>query len=346
MELVASWPAESSLSQVGDYARRVEALGFDVMHVPETTHDPFTVCALALDATQTLVLRTSMVVAFPRSPMVTALAAWDLSRFSGGRFQLGIASQVRGNIVGRYSAEWSEPVTRLRDYVLALRAIFAAFQTGEPLSYQGAVYTFDRLQPYFNPGPLPHQGPSIWTGAVNVQMTTMAGEVADGFVCHPTHSHPRVLRDLTRPALLRGAARSGREDGGPAVVVGPQPIMAASRQGLEVARENRRADLAFLYSTPAYRTQLAAFGLDDLGERLSAMAAADQWEHLDRHLNDEVIDMLVPVGTYAELPGVLEEWYSGTCAGIGLSVPAEPTDPAEDVALRDLVEACRSIPVG
>lgn len=153
MEVIASWPASSSLSGVADWAQRAEAFGFDVMHVPETIHDPFTVATLALANTETLVVRTSMVVAFPRSPMVTAYTAWDLARFSGGRFQLGLASQVRGNIVGRFSAEWSEPVARLRDYISAVRAIFASFQSGDELLYEGPHYTFDRLQPYFNPRP-------------------------------------------------------------------------------------------------------------------------------------------------------------------------------------------------
>ena len=139
MEIVASWPARSSLSGVVEWAQRAEALGFDVMHVPEIIHDPFTVATLALEHTETLVVRTSMVLAFPRSPMLTAYTAWDLAKFSEGRFQLGLASQVRGNIVGRFSAEWSEPVARLRDYVSAVRAIFTSFQTGAELQLRGGA---------------------------------------------------------------------------------------------------------------------------------------------------------------------------------------------------------------
>lgn len=331
MEIVASWPSRSDLAEVQAWARRAEGLGVDVVHVPETIHDPFTVAALMLTATERLVVRTSMVVAFPRSPMLTAYAAWDLQKLSGGRFQLGVASQVRGNIVGRFSTEWSEPVARLGDYVRSLRAIFHAFQTGEELAYAGPHYTFERLQPYFNPGPIDHPAPTIWTGGVNHGMVALAAEVADGFVCHPTSSHPDVLRADILPLL----------GGGPRVVAGPQPLMAGSREELAVARDARRSELGFLYSTPAYRRQLELFGLGALGETLTGLAARDDWTDLAQHVTDDVMARLVPQGTYDEIPDVLEQWYGGLCDGIVLAVP---DDPADDDSLRTLVGRCRDIP--
>ena len=339
MEVVASWPAGSPLSGVADWARRAETLGFDVMHVPETIHDPFTVAALALDSTESLVVRTSMVVAFARSPMVTAYTAWDLARFSGGRFQLGLASQVRGNIVGRFSAEWSEPVARLRQYVEAVRTIFASFQTGEELRYEGEHYTFDRLQPYFNPGPLGTESPAIWTGGVNPRMCELAGEVSDGFVCHPTNSHPDVLTSSIMPAIEAGRERAGRTDGGPHVIAGPQPIMAATEAELKTVRDGRRHELAFLYSTPAYRQQLEMFGLGELGEVLSQMAKRDEWDELEQHMTDEVIGQLVPQATYDALPETLEEWYAGLVDGIVLTIP----DDAESSSFEAIVERCKAI---
>jgi len=329
MEIVASWPSRMPLRDVPAWAQRVEDLGFDVVHVPETIHDPFAVGALALQATSRLVVRTSMVVAFPRSPMLTALSAWDLAGLSCGRFQLGVASQVRGNIVGRFSAEWSEPVARLRDYVGALRAIFTAFRTGEPLAYDGPHYRFDRLQPYFNPGPLDCAEPTIWTGGVNAGMTALAGEVADGFVCHPTNSHPDVIRALVQPLV-----------GGTPIVAGPQPLTARTRDGLAAVRDARREELAFLYSTPAYRRQLEVFGLAELGETLSAMAARGDWSELGRHLDDDVMRTLLPEAAYDELPDVLEHWYAGLVHGLVLS--ARPDEVADD-RLRDLVARCREI---
>lgn len=340
MEIVASLPGRIELTEVAAAARRIEALGFDALHVPETIHDPFSVSTLALQATSRLVVRTSMVLAFTRSPMVTAVAAWDLSRFSGGRFQLGVASQVRGNIVGRYSMPWTDPVAQLGDYIDALRAIFTSFQTGAELNHHGSHYTFTRLQPYFNPGPLEHDGPSLWTGGVNAQMTALAGGRSDGFVAHPTTSHPRMLREHTLPALERGATSAGRSEL-PRIVAGPQPVLAPDEAALAIQREARRSELAFLYSTPAYRRQLEAFGLTGLGETLSAMAQAQDWAGLGERLTDDVIEILVPQGTYAQLPDVLNDWYAGLSDGLVLAAPAPGAD---DDAFGALVAACRDIP--
>jgi probable F420-dependent oxidoreductase len=340
LDVIASLPGTLPLAEVAAWSRSVEGLGFDVMHVPETTHDPFTVAALALAATETITVRTSMVVAFPRSPMVVAYAAWDLARFSGGRFELGLASQVRGNIVDRYSTEWTEPVARLRDYIAAVRAIFHSFQTGEPLQHLGPHYRFTRLQPYFNPGPLEVPAPTIWTGGVNRRMCSLAGEVSDGFVCHPTNSHPQVLRASILPAIDEGRVASHRPDG-PTVVAGPQPVMAATDEGLEEAREARRSELAFLYSTPAYLPQLELFGLGELGSALSEMARRSDWSQLSGHLTDEVLDVLVPQATYGDLPAVLEHWYAGLCSGIVLAVPPQAV---HDHGYRSLVDRLRAIP--
>jgi probable F420-dependent oxidoreductase len=339
MELVTSAPAKMGPGEIGPWAARAERLGFDVIHISETIHDPFTVAALALQNTERVTVRTSMVLAFPRSPMITAYAAWDLSKYSAGRFQLGIASQVRGNIVGRFSAQWSEPVARLADYIRALRAIFASFQTGVKLDYVGPHYRFERLQPYFNPGPLEHPAPQIWTGAVNARMCAMAGELADGFVCHPTNSHPVVLRSRTLPALAEGAGRAGR--GQLAVVANPHVMTAATRDAVDALREQRRSELAFLYSTPAYRRQLEDFGLADVGAALSAMAQRSEWDDLPTILTDDVMNHLVPQGTYDDIPEVLTRWYSGLCTGINLPVPVDDADDHSFVALLD---ACRQIP--
>jgi probable F420-dependent oxidoreductase len=339
MELVTSAPATMGPGEIGTWAARAERLGFDVIHISETIHDPFTVAALALQHTQRVTVRTSMVLAFPRSPMITAYAAWDLAKYSDGRFQLGIASQVRGNIVGRFSAQWSEPVARLADYIRALRAIFASFQTGAKLDYVGPHYRFERLQPYFNPGPLEHPAPQIWTGAVNARMCAMAGELADGFVCHPTNSHPVVLKSRTLPSLAEGASHAGR---GPLpVVVNPHVMTAATRDAVDALREQRRSELAFLYSTPAYRRQLEDFSLADVGAALSAMAQRSEWDDLPTVLTDEVMGQLVPQGTYDEVPAVLAQWYSGLCSGINLPVPA---DDADDDRFGALLESCRQIP--
>ena len=230
-------------------------------------------------------------------------------------------------------------MARLGDYIGALRAIFHSFQTGADLDYTGPHYRFDRLQPYFNPGPLEHPAPQIWTGAVNTQMCRMAGELADGFVCHPTTSHPVVLRAHTLPALAEGASRADRGGTPLAVIANPQPMMAPTREGVEA----RRSELAFLYSTPAYRRQLEYFGLGDVGDALGAMAKRGQWDDLAKHLTDDVMNHIVPQGTYREVGDVLTDWYSGLCTGITLQPPA---DEGDDDKLVDLIDTCRQIPTG
>lgn len=340
MEIIASAPAQMGLREIGDWAARMERIGFDVIHIAETIHDPFTIAAMALTHTKRLTVRTSMVLAFPRSPMIVAYAAWDLAKYSNGRFQLGIASQVRGNIVGRFSSVWSEPVSRLGDYIESLRAIFHSFQTGEPLNHVGKHYRFTRLQPYFNPGPIDHPIPQIWTGGVNRKMCVLAGELSDGFVCHPTNSHPDILSARIRPAIAEGVRAAGRSRA-PAVVANAQPMMAATIDEIEEQREPRRAELAFLYSTPAYRPQLEDFGLAELGEALSEMAHRQEWGDLASHLTDEVMNRVVPQGTYSEIADVLTQWYSGLCTGLNLPVPA---GDEHDAALAELVQRCKTIP--
>lgn len=339
MEVVASAPAELGLGEIGPWAARMERIGFEVVHVSETIHNVFSIAAMALAHTTRLTVRTSMALAFPRSPMITAYAAWDLAKYSDGRFQLGLATQVRGNIVGRFSVPWSQPTLRLREYIEALLAIFHSFQTGEPLNHDGRFYRFDRLQPYFNPGPISCAAPQIWTGGVNNKMCVLAGEISDGFVCHPTNSHPSILAAQTLPALAEGSANGRRTASPLAVVATPQPLMAATEHELARLRERRRSELAFLYGTPAYRRQLEHFGFEDVGEALTAMARRNEWTELHKHLTDEVLDRVVPQGTYDQIPDVLARWYSGMCTGLSLPV----ADGVPDDVLSMLIDRLKGI---
>ncbi len=207
----ATMDQRTPLSRVADHARRAEALGYDGLNVPEAVHDGLLAVAVALQATTRLRVATSVLVAFPRSPMSLAHAAWDLAESSGGRFELGLGSQVRGTIVGRYSTPWSAPVPRMREYVQSLRAIFACWQDGTALSFEGDHYQFTRMQPFFNPGPIDAPDIPIHLGAIGPGMTGLVGEVADGMVCHPTNTAPRYLREIVLPRIASGAARAGRK---------------------------------------------------------------------------------------------------------------------------------------
>lgn len=341
MEVVATLPPDTPLDQVATRVRRIERLGYDTVHVPETVHDSLAVALLAVEHSTRLTVRTSMTLAFPRSPMITAYAAWDLARFSGGRFHLGLATQVRGNIEGRFSVPWSDPAGRLADYLDSLRAIFEAFRTGGPLAHRSRYYQFTRLQPYFNPGGADVVGPPLYTGGVNRRVCQVAGALADGFVTHMTNSHPRFLRERCLPALAEGARRARRTDGGPRVVVVSGCVAAPTEEALAAARERARREFAFLYSTPAYRPTLDLLGYGEIGQRLSAMARAGEWEDLPGALPDEVFADLVPQGTYQELPAVLRRWYGGLASGLAVN---PPLDERDDEAFADLLAKLRAIP--
>src|SRR5437773_10961849 len=213
------------LSEVGAYATRVEGLGLDGLHVAETVHDSLAVAALAVEHTRRITIRTAITLAFVRSPTLTAYAAWDLSKLSGGRFELGLGTQIRQNIEDRYGMPWSEPVGRMRDYIEALVDLFHTFHTGDRLQHEGSHYRLTRMQPYFNPGPdYTTAPPPIWLGGVNAGICQLAGERAAGFVTHPTNSNPRYLETICLPNLRVGAARAGRDPGDLRAVAGPPVI--------------------------------------------------------------------------------------------------------------------------
>lgn len=341
MKVVAGMDPRMPLAQVPRHARRVEALGYDVLHVPETVHDSLAVALLALEHTDRIVVRTSVTLAFPRSPMVVAYAAWDLAQHSGGRFHLGLGTQVRQNIEGRFSVEWSDPVGRMGDYVDSLVAIFRSFQTGEPLRHEGPHYRFDRLQPYFTPARVEGVvAPPIWLGGVNGAMCRLAGEKAAGLVTHPTGSDPTHLRSVCLPSVEAGLEAAGRDRSGFELVVGPPWITARGPEGLAGAEAHQRRMLAFLFSTPAYARNLDRQGFTGLGERLRATIREGRWDDLERDLPVEVLDALVPRATWDELAEVVRERYGGLVDGV---VVPPPADPGHDAEFAAALEAVRSV---
>jgi probable F420-dependent oxidoreductase len=303
-------------------------MGYVGLCVPDAVHDGLLLAHAALRVTTRLHVATSVLVAFPRSPMLVAIAAWDLAAMSDGRFELGLGSQVRGNIERRYSTVWTAPVARMREYVLALRAIFGSFQHGAPLAFEGEHYRFTRLQPFFNPGPIAHPDVPIFLGAVQPKMTTLVGEVADGLMTHPTNTAPRYLREATRPAIDAGAARTGRDRHRIEVLAGG--FVATGPDAAAVADERARIRdlLTFLYSTPAYWGTLELFGWREVGERLHRLSRAGQWSEMAGAITDGMLDALVPQAPYDEIAPVLQRWYSGLVTRITFPVPDDPADDA------------------
>jgi probable F420-dependent oxidoreductase len=314
------------LPEIVAYARRVEAMGFDGLHVAETVHDSLGVSMLVAEHTERITIRTSVALAFVRSPTLTAYAAWDLAKLSAGRFQLGLGTQIRQNIEDRMGMPWTAPVERMREYVEALTTLYESFRTGGEPCYEGAVYRLTRLQPYFNPGPDPDiTPPPTWLGGVNAGICQLAGELAAGFVTHPTSSNPRYLSEICLPNLGAGAQRSGRDRAEVELVVGAVVVVGRSSEEVAVERERQRRMLAFLYSTPAYRRTLELYGWEDLTAQLQAMIKQDRWDDLAGLVSDELLDTLLPSAPYDELAALLLDRYGALADGILLPTHGDPT---------------------
>ena len=328
MDVFATMNQRMPLAAVAAHAQRAERLGYTGLHVPEAVHDGLLMALRALEHTTALRVSTSVLLAFPRSPMTTAYAAWDLAALSGGRFELGLGSQVKGNVEGRFGVAWSAPVPRLREYVQALRAIWSCWQDGTPLDFAGEHYRFSRMQPFFNPGPIESPAIRIALGAVGPLMTRLAGEVADVLVTHPTNASPAVLRERARPKVAEGLQRSGRAADACASVAGG--FIATGRDAAAVAaeRERIREYLGFLYSTPQYWPALEVHGFADVGRHLHQLARESRWGEMRAAIPDALLGALVPAAPYTEIADVLRAWFGDLCAGITFPVPADPADDA------------------
>ena len=326
------------LADVPAHARRAERLGYDGLLVPEAVNDAILVALLALEHTEKLRVATAVVVAFARSPMLLAQDAWALQQLSGGRFELGLGSQVRGNVEQRFGMPWSAPAARMRDYVGALRAVFDCWQQGTPLRYESASYRLSRMQPFFHPGPIEHPEIPIALGAVGARMTEVAGEVADAVIAHPTSSTPSYLREVMRPRLAAGAAAARRDPGAVRLVANPLTATGATREAVDAEREAARAILGFTYSTPAYWASLDHHGWGAVGPGLRERAREGAWERMGALIDDAMLDGLVPSAPFAEIASVLRARYADVADAIALRMPR---DPAQDAAFAAVIEALR-----
>lgn len=341
MRVYAGMDPRLPIGDIAAHAQRIERLGYDGLHIAETVHDPFLASMAALQATTTLIVRTSVALALVRSPMAVAYSAWDLAALSGGRFQLGLGTQIRPHIERRFGAQFDDPTGRLRDHIGAIRACWRAFDGIEKLDYHSEFYNLDLLTPNFTPDPLPPGvlRPSMWMGGVNKKLVELAGRIADGFVTHPTNSHPRYLRELCRPGLESGAQQLDRSIDDIELVVGTQWIIGRTQDDLDERRQHNRRLLAFLYSTPAYERTLDLFGWSELAPQLRALIRENRWDDLATLITDEVLDTLVPQATFEQLPTVAHDWFGGLAQGILIAAPPDDTN---DALLKDAIHSLRN----
>lgn len=311
------------LPGAADVARAAEAIGFAALWAPETAHNPFLPLTIAAEHTSCIGLGTAVAIAFPRSPMVTAQIAWDLAAFSQGRFMLGLGTQVRAHIERRFSASFDQPVERLRDYILALRAIWQSFQGNGRLNYRGQFYQHSLMSPFFNPGRIDYPEIPIYIAGVNPRLAQLAGELCDGFNAHPLNS-AKYLREQLRPQIVAGASKAGRDPAACKLAGSPLVVSGPDRATTERMRAFARQQIAFYGSTPTYRPVLECHGWGEVGERLSQLAAQQHWAEMSALVSDEMLATFAVEAGPTELGAALRERYAGLFDRIALYMPFVP----------------------
>jgi len=321
---------DAGLGTEGDYlknidrtARAAEALGFAGLWSSETKHDGFLPLAVAANATREIELGTSVAIAFSRSPMEMAQTAWDLQSLSDGRFVLGLGTQVRAHVERRFSMPFDRPADRLREYILALRAIWGSFQSEGRLGFEGEFYRHTLMTPFFNPGPIDHPEIPVYIAGVNTRLARLAGELCDGFHVHPFHS-PEYVGRTVKPAIAEGAREAGRTADD--VELATSVFVVSGGDGREVSesREAARSQISFYASTPTYRTVLEAHGWEEIGERLGLLAREKKWREMPALVTDEMLGAFVVEAAPEELGPALEERYAGLIDRVALYVPLVP----------------------
>ena len=310
-------------------AKELEAAGYSGAWTAETAHDPFFPLLLAAEHTETLELGTSIAVAFARNPMILANIGWDLQAYSKGRFILGLGSQIKPHITKRFSMEWSHPAARMREMVLAMRAIWDTWENGTPLNFRGDFYTHTLMTPFFTPDRADLAGfgtPKVFLAGVGELMTEVAGEVCDGFICHGFTTE-KYLREVTIPALERGRAKAGKTMDG-FEIVGPSFVVTGNNESeMAAAAAGTRQQIAFYGSTPAYRGVLEIHGWGGLQDELNTLSKQGKWVEMGALITDEVLDAFAVVGEPETVAPELLTRYGDVIQRISFYAPYK-SDPA------------------
>ena len=318
----------TDLHRAGAQAKELEAAGYSGAWTAETSHDPFFPLLLAAEHTEQLELGTSIAVAFARNPMNLANIGWDLQAYSKGRFILGLGSQIKPHITKRFSMEWSHPAPRMREMIMAIRAIWDTWENGTPLAFRGDFYTHTLMTPFFTPDRADLAGfgvPKIFLAGVGELMTEVAGEVCDGFLCHGFTTE-RYLREVTIPALARGRAKAGKTMEG-FEIVGPSFVVTGSNEEeMAAAAAGTRQQIAFYGSTPAYRGVLDIHGWGGLQDELNTLSKAGKWVEMGNLIDDEILNTFAVVGEPETVAPELHRRYGDVIERISFYAPYK-SDP-------------------
>src|SRR4051812_34979380 len=315
----------TDLATVARSARELEDLGYDGVLSAEITHDPFLPLVVVAEHTERVDIGTSIAVAFARNPMTLANIGHDLQSCSAGRFRMGLGSQIKPPIEKRFSMPWSHPAARMRELILAMRAIWATWSTGEQLDFRGEFYRHTLMTPMFDPGPNPYGDPPVTLAAVGGLMTEVAGEVADGLILH-AFTTERYVREVTLPALERGFAKSGRtradfEISGPLFVV-----TGATEEEMAASARATKQQIAFYGSTPAHRSVLDLHGWGGLGEELNRLSKRGEWAQMGELVDDDLLGTFAVVAEPEQVAPRMRERYGDLVDRILFSAPVR-NDP-------------------
>ncbi len=312
----------ASLKHVPALVQVMETLGLDGIWCAETAHNPFLPLTLAAANTTRIDLGTAIAVAFPRSPMVTAQIAWDLAEQSGGRFILGLGTQIKPHIAKRFSAVWDSPGPRLRSYILALRAIWDTFQHNKPLRFKDDFYTFTLMTPFFNPGPISAPDIPIYIAGVNAYLCRLAGELCQGFHVHPLHT-ARYIREAILPNIEEGAASAGRSRSDIALACHVFVVTGANEREIENAKGPVKMQIAFYASTPTYQTVLEMHGWQRVAEQLNNLSREGRWAEMGDLITDDMLQEFAVVAPHDQLARRVRERYEGLLDRVGYYFPFE-----------------------
>jgi probable F420-dependent oxidoreductase len=324
-----------------DWARKREAIGYDGLWFGEAKHNPFHALTLMAEHTQEVRFGVNIAVAFARSPYVMANHAWDLQDYSGGRFVVGLGTQVKGHNERRFSVAWGPPAPRLREYVECMRAIWHTWQTGEKPSYEGKYYRYNLDAWNWNAGPIEHPHIPVLLAAAKRRNTRLAAEVGDGVLWHGMAGF-KYRDEVLLPEFEEGARRSGRNPKDLLITGGGYMVTAKNEELLAAAMEEERRWVAFYASTRTYNDSLRAAGFEDEHAHLHRLSIEGKWDEMPGVVTDDMLEAYAAIGTWDEMPARLREKHGGVCTELSFDVDIETPEDEEHV--REIVERLKQIP--
>jgi len=308
-----------TLNEVPRIAEAAESIGFDALWTSETQHDPFLPCTLIAEHSSRLRFGTAIAVSFARSPTNLAYTAWDLASQSRGRFMLGLGTQVKAHIERRFGMTWESPAAKLREMILAMRALWDTWQNGTKLNFRGEFYKLTLMTPFFDPGGIEHPDVPIYIAGVNEHLCRVAGELCQGFHVHPFHT-AKYIREIVLPNIKQGAQVANRTR---ADVSLSSAIFVATNDD---EREAVRQQISFYASTPTYKTVLDAHGWGEVNQKLGALAARGKWDEMPALITDDILNEVAIIAPPAEVPARIKQRYTGLLDRITFYAPFTPEE--------------------